>query len=95
MLRKVRHIYYAMCAEVDAMDAKLREIVDYDAVDAKVKAYDRAAFSEWRDEQKAAGTYESNMARIFAGWDQIPEDHDLVWSAEDEARIEEWLAKGP
>ena len=77
---------------VAEMDAKLREIVDYESVDAKVKAYDRAAFSEWRDQQRAAGTYESNMARVFAGWDQIPEDHDLEWSAADEALIEEWLA---
>ena len=30
------------------MDAKLRKIVDYPAVDTKAKAYDKASFRKWR-----------------------------------------------
>ncbi len=74
------------------MDARLREIVDYEAVDAKVKAYDRAAFRQYRDEATAAGTYRRDMARTFAGWDGLPEDHEVPWRAADAALIDEWLA---
>ena len=33
-----------------AMDEKLRDIVDYEAVDARAKAYDRASFRAWMDQ---------------------------------------------
>jgi len=76
------------------MDARLRKVVDYEAVDAKVKAYDRAAFRQWRDEQKAAGTYEDLMARVYSGWDDLPDEEVMPWTAEDEAQIERWLEEG-
>ena len=78
---------------VAEMDRTLREIVDYEAVDAKVKAYDRAAFREWRDEQKAAGTYNDQMARIYSGFDNVPDEEIMPWTGEDEAQIERWLAE--
>jgi arylsulfatase K len=80
---------------VAEMDRKLREIVDYEAVDAKVKAYDRAAFREWRDEQNAAGTYGDQMARIYSGFDRLPDDEVMPWTDKDEAQIERWLAEEP
>ena len=84
------------CAEtapavVAEMDALLRRVVDYEAVDAKVKAYDRDAFTRWRDEERTAGTYEETMARIFSGWDDVQPGDIVPWTKDDEARIEAWL----
>jgi arylsulfatase K len=76
---------------VAEMDRKLREIVDYDEVDARAKAYDKAAFREWRAEQQAAGTYRDQMARIYSGFDNLPDDEVMPWTDEDEAQIERWL----
>ncbi len=76
---------------VAEMDARLREIVDYEAVDARVKDYDRRSFRQWRHEQKAAGTYARTMARIYSGWDDLEESSDVQWTAADEAAIEKWL----
>lgn len=73
------------------MDALLRRIVDYEAVDAKVKAYDRDAFRRWREEEQKAGTYMENMARVFSGWDDLRPEDVTPWTEEDEARIIEWL----
>jgi len=84
------------CAEtapavVAEMDALLRRIVDYEAVDAKVKAYDRDAFGRWQDEERKAKTYEETMARVFSGWDDLEPEDIVPWKDEDEARIEAWL----
>ena len=76
---------------VRRIDGLLRSIVDYEAVDAKVKAYDRESFAQWRAEMKAEGTYEPTMARIFAGWDRVKAEDAPPWTAKDEALIEEWL----
>ena len=76
---------------VRRIDGLLRSIVDYEAVDAKVKAYDRASFAEWRVGTKSEGVYEPTMARIFAGWDGVNPEDAPPWTAEDEALIDEWL----
>ena len=68
--------------------------MDYEAVDAKVKAYDRAAFRQWRAQQKAAGTYEQTMARIYSGWNVTSEDQLVPWTQQDERQIERWLDGG-
>lgn len=64
---------------VRAMDAKMREICDYEAVDAKAKAYDRRAFVEWRAglDDKA---YEKAMKGMYKGW-----------TDEDQKAINAWL----
>jgi arylsulfatase K len=80
-------------AAAGEMDELLHRIVDCEAVDAKVKAYDRASFAEWRDQMKAKGTYEKTMARIFAGWDDLAESLIAPWTAEDESLIDDWLRK--
>ncbi len=77
--------------KVAEMDALLRSIVDYEAVDAKVKAYDRESFRKWRQEQKELGTYWAYMSRIFSGWDDLAEDQVQPWTEEDEKNIEQWL----
>jgi arylsulfatase A-like enzyme len=77
---------------VRRMDTFLRSIVDYQAVDAKVKAYDRASFAKWRSEMKAKGRYESAMAAIFSGGDHVDAEHLKPWTAGDEAQIEKWLS---
>jgi arylsulfatase K len=81
-------------AVVAEMDGLLRSIVGYEAVDAKVKAYDRDAFGRWRDEERKAETYEETMARIFSGWDNLEPEDIVPWKYEDEARIEAWLEAG-
>ena len=75
------------------MDAKLREIVDYEAVDARAKEYDRRSFRQWRAEEQAAGTYEQTMARIHSGWDDLGEDQITPWAEQDEKLIEQWLGR--
>ncbi|MBN2309850.1 MAG: hypothetical protein JXR94_12825, partial [Candidatus Hydrogenedentes bacterium] len=73
------------------MDALLREVVDYEAVDAKVKAYDRASFRAWREATLAEGTYRDLMARVFSGWDDLEPGDIEPWTDEEEARLLEWL----
>lgn len=73
------------------MDRALREIVDYEAVDARVKAYDRRCFYHWRRGQLDAGRYRDTMARVYSGFDGVPEEEVEPWTDEDEALIEEWL----
>ncbi|MBN1642125.1 MAG: sulfatase-like hydrolase/transferase [Anaerolineae bacterium] len=79
---------------VAEMDARLREIVDYDAVDARVKAYDRRSFRQWRAQQRAAGTYRETMARVYSGWDDLADHEVQPWTERDERQIQEWLAQG-
>jgi hypothetical protein len=69
----------------------LRRIVDCEAVDAKVKGYDRRCFRRWRQEQRSAGTYEASMARIYSGWDDLKDEQIMPWTAEDEAKIVAWM----
>ena len=89
---EVRNLASAHPEVVREMDAQLRKIVDYPAIDAKVKAYDRESFSHWRAETKAKGQYEQTMARIFSGWDHVRADDMRPWTTADEARIQKWLA---
>ena len=77
--------------KVKEMDDLLRQVVDYEAVDGKVKAYDKASFREWREERLAAGDYYELMSRIFSGWDGLTEDDVEPWTKEDECLIESWL----
>ena len=76
---------------VEQMDGLLRQIVDYEAVDVKVKAYDRESFVQWRREQTEAGTYEETMARIFSGWDDLTDDAVQPWTEADERTIQDWI----
>ena len=76
---------------VGEMDAALRGVVDYEAVDTKVKAYDRAAFSQWRKDRLAEGTYRELMARVHSGWDGLKEGEGDPWTDDDEERIVTWL----
>jgi arylsulfatase A-like enzyme len=79
---------------VGRMDRLLREIVDCEVVDARVKAYDRRSFAQWRQEKLAEGTYADLMARVYSGWDDLPDDEVQPWTPEDEALIEAWLEQG-
>jgi hypothetical protein len=65
--------------------------VDYQEVDARVKAYDRRAFLQWRQERLAEGTYDRTMARVYSGWNGLGDDEVQPWTEEDEARIASWL----
>lgn len=65
------------------MDTKLREIVDYEAVDAKAKAYDKASFRQWQDELG-----EAECRETLAGLFKEP------WTAEHTQLLEKWLADG-
>ncbi|MGC9350055.1 MAG: sulfatase-like hydrolase/transferase [Anaerolineae bacterium] len=79
---------------VKELDDRLRQMVDYEAVDARVKAYDRRAFAEWRSAHRAEGTYEQLMARVYSGWDHLTADDIRPWTPEDEALIIDWLKGG-
>ncbi len=63
------------------MDARLRAMVDYPAVDAKVKQYDKSNFLKWR----AAMTpeeYNKSMASIYQGWNPSHEAQIRKWLGE-------------
>lgn len=77
--------------KVKEMDDLLRQVVDYEAVDRKVKAYDKASFRKWREERLAAGDYHELMARVFAGWADLAEGDTAPWTQEDERVVEAWL----
>jgi arylsulfatase K len=66
----------------EQMDALLRGIVDYEAVDAKVKAYDKECFRAWR-KQLGEEKYLETMKELNKGW-----------TAEQQEMIEQWLAQG-
>jgi arylsulfatase K len=76
---------------VAELDARLREVVDYEAVDTRVKAYDRRAFGAWRSARKAEGTYEQLMAWVYSGWDHLTAGDIRPWTPTDEALIINWL----
>ena len=65
------------------MDRSLRELIEYEAVDAKVKRYDRESYRAWRAEI-GEDEYERAMAEILPGW-----------SDREREMTETWLAKTP
>ncbi len=79
---------------VQILDAELREIVDYEAVDAQAKAEDRASFAAWREETLREGTYAAQMAAVYSGAGHPPLPVQ-PWREEDEERIRQWLAGNP
>lgn len=89
---EVRDLAGTRADKVREMDGLLRKVVDYEAVDARVKAYDRASFAQWRRDHLAAGDYRALMSRIFSGWDRLSEGETRPWGDEDETRIERWLS---
>ncbi len=62
------------------MDTALRVLVDYEAVDAKVKAYDRASYVAWREET-GEPAYEEAMAEILPGWGDREREKTEAWLA--------------
>jgi len=77
------------------MKAALYRISDLDKVASQVKEYEQDSFRVWRDEQKAAGTYEKTMARIYSGWDNPEELNIRPWSEADENKVMAWLEECP
>ena len=77
--------------KVQEMDALLRSIVDYEAVDAKVKDYDRTSFAKWRRKMKETGKYSETMARIFSGFDNLQPSDIQPWTDEEEERLVHWM----
>ncbi|HPZ84704.1 MAG TPA: hypothetical protein PL064_14790, partial [Thermogutta sp.] len=88
---EIRNLAPQLPDKVLEMDQLLRSIVDYEAVDAKAKAYDRASFAAWREEHKQKGDYEQLMAIIFSGYDGVNAAKAKPWTPEDEAKVERWL----
>ncbi len=76
---------------VQALEAELRDIVDYEAVDVQAKAEDRKCFAAWREEALRQGTYEEQMAAVYSGVGHPPGPVQ-PWRLEDEERIRQWLA---
>lgn len=78
------------CAD---MDKKMREIVDYECIDKRVKEYDREHFSAWRKENIKNGDYQRLMSSVYGG--KVVEKNPLKWSEKDEERIVSWLEGNP
>jgi len=74
---------------VQKMDAKLREIVDYETVDAAAKAYDRQHFRRWRE--KLGG--DKACQRKLAGDDLYGQYSDEWRNDIHYAKIKSWLDK--
>ncbi len=74
-----------------AMEKRLREIVDYEAVDSQAKEEDRKQFSAWREDALREGTYEEQMVAVYSGAGHPPGPVQ-PWRDEDEERIRQWLA---
>jgi len=66
---------------VKKMDTNLGEVVDVEATDAKVKAYDKASFRQWRSEQNEKD-YWDFMKNLYRGF-----------SDKDQRLIDEWIVK--
>jgi arylsulfatase K len=77
------------------MKGILYSISNLDEVAKQVKEYEQDSFRVWRHEQKEAGTYEKNMARIYSGWDYIKSEDTLPWSEENEKKVIAWLEETP
>lgn len=88
---EVRNLARSRPEVVQTMDRFLRSIVDYEAVDAMAKEYDKRSFRAWRSEMKAKGTYEETMARIFSGFDYLAPQQVKPWTAKDDRQITRWL----
>lgn len=90
-VRRVRRIYFAMCAEADAM---IGELIDREATLQIWEAYRRHAFAQFQRQAKRglywdasyslrgnpSSDYPTIMNNVFTGWDH-----------EDEARVNRWL----
>ncbi len=74
------------------LDRKLNEVVHAREVTRRVAEYDKAAFRRWRDERRREGSYETLMAQVYSGWDNLDPDEVLPWSKAAERAIETWLA---
>lgn len=89
--REINDLSEKLPDKVKEMDELLRQVVDYEAVDRKVKDYDKTSFRAWREEHLAAGDYYELMSNIFSGSDGVTEDEIIRWTEEDECAIKAWL----
>ncbi len=55
------------------MENRLRGVIDYPAVDAKVKAFDKEQFRRWRA-TLTGEKYHQSMAQVYLGWK--PHEHE-------------------
>lgn len=62
------------------MDRLLRTLVNYEAVDAKVKQYDRESYLAWRSEI-GEEAYEAAMSEILPGWSDRERQVTEAWLA--------------
>ena len=60
------------------MDQELRKLVDYNAVDYKVKQYDRDSYVAWRAEI-GEEAYEQAMSEILPGWSDVERTMTETW----------------
>jgi arylsulfatase A-like enzyme len=92
---EITNLAHKMPGKTEEMKKALYNISNLDEVAAKVKEYEQDSFRVWRHEQKEAGTYYKNMARIYSGWDGIGPDKAKPWTEEDENNITQWLEETP
>ncbi len=90
---EINNLAAARPAVVAELDGLLEASFDCAGIDAAARAYDRESFLRWRAEALAAGTYERDMALVYSGFDRQSIEELRPWAAEDEARIQAWLAQ--
>lgn len=88
---EIRDLVTARPDKAREMEVLLHQVVDYEMVNARVIARDKACFAQWRNEHLAAGDYKALMTRIFSGWDRLGEGQGDPWTVENEQQIQRWL----
>jgi len=81
---------------VRSMDAQLRTIVDYEAVDAEVKKYDRESFRQWRrgvegGRIKPTG-YGADRETVYPTYAEAIRSIYLGFGDEQEAQLNQWCS---
>ncbi len=70
------------------MDARLRNIVDYDYVDRMVKTEDRQCFRGWR-KAVSEEEYEAALAKIWPGFGTLQAERLQRWLEEGESAVKD------
>ena len=77
---------------VSRLEETLDRHFDVEGIDQRAKAYDREQFVKWREQARPEGKYEDTLAHVYSGFDRQCIEDMRPWTADDEAKIDAWLA---